>query len=121
MEDEERMTNLGALTEALAVSTVVPWLICLAAFTALHFTYQRDVQYARLLFFPMEKPHTEKPKVKHKGNEALGVGGWSRCRKDREGGREGELWRGEEQRNGGTEGRTEGRRTCGGREGKGEE
>mmetsp|Transcript_25286 Transcript_25286/g.60037 ORF Transcript_25286/g.60037 Transcript_25286/m.60037 type:complete len:490 (-) Transcript_25286:166-1635(-) len=48
MEDEERMTNLGALTEALAVSTVVPWLICLAAFTALHFTYQRDVQYARL-------------------------------------------------------------------------
>jgi len=48
MEAGERESNFIALTEALALATVLPWLVCLAAFTALHFTYERDVMYSKM-------------------------------------------------------------------------
>ncbi|GAB5369533.1 hypothetical protein AAMO2058_001413100 [Amorphochlora amoebiformis] len=41
---EERNRNVHALTYALAIMTIVPWVITFAMYTGMHWTYEKDVQ-----------------------------------------------------------------------------
>lgn len=47
MSEADRISNASALGKSLAVSTVVPWIVCLISVSFLHLTYRRDVQNAQ--------------------------------------------------------------------------
>jgi len=47
MSEEERRTNVKALTLALSVMTLVPWTFTFLAYGAMHRTYENDVRKSR--------------------------------------------------------------------------